>query len=102
MNDTDAFCPKCGASDRTVTTFNGNVNQEEDKPSFGFAVLGFFIPLVGLILYLIWKDTTPQKAKSCGKGALVGVIVSVALSIVTSIITAILSAGLISDIYRYM
>ena len=37
--------------------------------------LGFFIPIVGLILYLVWKDQTPLKAKSAGKGALIGAIV---------------------------
>ena len=49
-----------------------------DGPSVGFAVLSFFFPLIGLILYLVWKDSNPLKAKSCGKGALVGVIISAA------------------------
>ena len=39
--------------------------------------MGFFVPVAGLILYLIWKDKTPLKAKSCGKGALVSVIFGV-------------------------
>lgn len=64
-----------------------------DAPSFGFAILGFLIPLVGLILYLVWKDTTPQKAKSCGKGALIGVIVSVVFSIIASCAAAALAGG---------
>ena len=33
----------------------GQPTQPEDKGSFGWAVLGFFIPLVGLILYFVWK-----------------------------------------------
>jgi hypothetical protein len=36
--------------------------------------LSFFFPLVGLILWLVWLDSSPKKAKSCGIGALVGVI----------------------------
>ena len=52
-----------------------------DASSMGFTVLSFFFPLVGLILYLIWKDQHPLKAKSCGKGALTGVIVLVVLCI---------------------
>jgi uncharacterized membrane protein YvbJ len=48
-----------------------------DKSSIGFAILSFFIPLVGLILFLVWKKDTPMKAKSCGKGALIGFILSV-------------------------
>ena len=44
--------------------------------------MGFFIPLVGLILYLINKDTAPLKAKSAGKGALIGFCVSLVISII--------------------
>lgn len=36
--------------------------QQEDRPSAGFHVLAFFFPIVGLILYLVWKD---QKAALC-------------------------------------
>ena len=58
-----------------------------DAPSFGFATLGFFFPVVGLILFLVWKDQTPLKSRSAGKGALIGVITSVVLSILTVVIT---------------
>ena len=57
---------------------NGNV---EDAPSAGFAVLGFFIPIVGLILFLVWHDTYPLRAKSAGKGALISVIIGIGLTI---------------------
>lgn len=46
-----------------------------DTGSFGWAVLGFFVPVVGLVLWLIWKDTQPRNALKAGKGALVSVIV---------------------------
>ena len=55
-----------------------------DTGSFGWAVLGFLIPLVGLILFLVWKDTKPLSAKRAGVGALVSVIVSIVLSILMS------------------
>ncbi len=54
----------------------------QDAPSAGFAVLGFFIPIVGLILYLVWMDTTPLRAKSVGKGALIGAIVSIVMAVI--------------------
>lgn len=44
-----------------------------DSPNVGMAILGFFLPIVGLILFLVWRDTTPQRAASAGKGALAGV-----------------------------
>ncbi len=75
--DEAVICPGCGCSCETQVA-----PAEEDKKSFGWALLGFFVPVAGLILYLIWKDKTPLKAKSCGKGALVSVIVSIIFSIV--------------------
>ncbi|MBP3441831.1 MAG: hypothetical protein J6L62_03415 [Clostridia bacterium] len=67
---------------------------EVDAPNTGFAILSFFFPIVGLILYIIWKDKTPLKAKSCGKGALISVIVSVVGSIVSTILYVVLLGGL--------
>ena len=57
------------------------ISAAGDGPSVGFAVLSFFFPLIGLILYLVWKDSCPLKARSCGKGALIGVIASAACGI---------------------
>ncbi|MDE5671133.1 MAG: hypothetical protein K2I14_06705 [Eubacterium sp.] len=53
-----------------------------DKKSTGLNILSFFIPLVGLILYLTQKDQTPIKAKGCGKAALIGFILQIVFSIV--------------------
>jgi len=85
------FCSKCGnqmADDAVICTAcgcavnGGTVAKNDDQPSFGFSVLGFFLPLIGLILYLVWHNDYPLKAKSVGKGALIGFIVSVVLSII--------------------
>ncbi len=58
-----------------------------DNGGFGWGFLGFLIPLVGLILFLVWKDTKPKTAKAAGIGALVGVIVSVIFSILGFVLT---------------
>lgn len=79
--DEAVICPGCGCP----TNGNG-VHNQADSSSIGWALLGYFIPIVGLILYLTWKDSMPLKAKSAGKGALISVCVSVILSI---IITAV-------------
>ena len=81
IDDKASVCPHCGVS----TGYNPTV-AADDAPSAGFAVLGFFFPLIGLILYLVWHTTSPLKAKSCGKGALIGVIVSAAISIFYSVV----------------
>jgi hypothetical protein len=57
--------------------YNNNPYVKPDAPSAGFAWLCFFFPIVGLILYLVWKQTYPLKAHSCIKGAIIGFILSV-------------------------
>jgi Na+/proline symporter len=88
INDDAVICVKCGCQ---ISQAN-NVNTS-DRPSGGFAVLGFFIPLVGLILYLVWKKDTPLKAKSCGKGALIGFIVGIVVSIIWGIVVGVAAAS---------
>jgi uncharacterized membrane protein YvbJ len=71
-----AYCQDCGtATANQGSTVNSNsLSSQTDAPDPGLAVLGFFIPLAGLILYLVYLDTKPLKAKSAGKGALYSVI----------------------------
>ena len=52
----------------------------------GIKWLCFFIPLVGLILYLMWKDEKPVAAKECGKFALIGVVIGIVIAIIGNII----------------
>ena len=87
------FCSKCGKEindDAIICIHCGcGVNNKKidgDAPDTGLAVLGFFIPIVGLILYLVKKDTAPLKAKSAGKGALIGFCVGLVFSILYSVL----------------
>ena len=90
VNERAAVCPNCGVALNEQTAPAASA----DRPNAGFAVLGFLIPLVGLILYLVWKGTYPLKAKSCGKGALIAVIVDIVLAVIYVIFfMIILSAG---------
>lgn len=62
---------------------SGLPHTRGDQPgSFLYAVLGFFIPLVGLILWLSWRTSQPGKASKAGWGALVGFVVSILAAVV--------------------
>ena len=77
-----------------------NYNQYQDRhgenedASKGWIALGFFFPLIGLILYLVWYDEHRRRAKYAGKGALISVIVSVAAGIIIPIIMVIVAAAI--------
>ncbi len=93
VSDRAGACPSCGypisqnisqtqySNDQSTNAYNyqsnheRNYNKEDLEPSTGYAILGFFIPIVGLILYLVWKSEKPGPSKSAGTGALIGFII---------------------------
>ena len=66
IDDNAVICPSCGVpqDSRPPVTDNGG---------FGWGLLGCCIPIVGLILFLVWRDQKPKTSKAAGIGALVGV-----------------------------
>lgn len=92
----DSFCPVCG-----VETENGQrmctacqtefhrfkpVNVAiDDSPSFLFALIGFFVPIAGLIIFIVLNQDQPKKARSAGKGALTAVILSLVITMLFTI-----------------
>ena len=84
--DEAVVCIHCGCAVAGATTATAATPVvENDAPSTGFAVLGFFFPMIGLILYLLNMNTAPLKAKSAGKGALAGVIASAVVGVISAI-----------------
>lgn len=109
LPDDAKFCSRCGAATASCNSYTNQYPNsappptyyyapppprpvEVDAPSGGFAVLCFFFPIVGLILYIIWHDQYPLKARSCGKGALISVIVNVIGSILYIIVIFLIAA----------
>ena len=72
-----------------------------DAPSLGYAFLGFFFPVVGLILYIVWKDQSPLKAKSAGKGALIAVILGAVFGLLAIVLSVLLGGFLLEEFYTY-
>ena len=83
---------------------NQNVNYvaKEDKPSILLNIVSFFIPIVGLILFLTMRNETPKKAKSIGITALIGYIFSIIVSVLLVIFfQAIFFINQVDDDYYY-
>lgn len=64
----------------------------QDNGSFGWAVLGFFIPIAGLILYLVWRTEKPLSARRAGIGALVSVIVGAVFTVLSIVVEVVILA----------
>ena len=90
QDESNEFCPNCGArvkereSTESDTGYSGTsyssttdsyevlgaLDDTIGKRSPGFAVLSFIFPLIGLILWAVWKDSRIGRSESCARGAL--------------------------------
>ena len=94
----DVFCSKCGANieaqqynnDNDFTTIFDKVDSIPDSGHVAWGLLGFIVPIVGLILFLVWKDEKPKTALMAGKGALISVILGIAVTILILILFIVL------------
>ena len=68
-------CPSCGCD------LTQSMAQYEQKPGIGWYFLGFFIPIVGIILYFVWKNDHPMRAKNLLYAALAGIIFNMVTSL---------------------
>lgn len=95
VDDTSSYCNNCGAR----IDNKPNADASEDSLSLGFAIFGFFIPIVGLILFLIYEEKKPKRAKSAIKGALIGFITEIVLAIILVILYVIFATSLFNNIF---
>lgn len=66
ISDQAMVCPSCGEPQYSVPPV-------QDNGGIGWGILGCCIPIVGLVLFLVWRDQKPRTAKAAGIGALVAV-----------------------------
>ncbi len=77
--------------------YDDTVENPKDRGGFLWGLLGCCIPVVGLVLFLVWRDEKPKTAKAAGIGALVSVILTILVYVgvfVMSIATAALIGGM--------
>ncbi len=81
------YCPYCGAPinpNADVCLQCGHMLKKQnstptDDGSIIWLLIGLFVPVAGLVLWLTWKDSAPKNAKKAGLGALISTIASVAV-----------------------
>ncbi len=86
-------CPKCGA------TQNNQTEVQRDEASAGLKVLSFFFPIIGLILFCVYSQNSPNAAKEYGKWALIGFITGLAVVIILNIIMVATVGSLFNSLY---
>lgn len=77
------ICSKCGVP--IDSPQHQDILHTKEQGIGLLGILCFLIPILGLVLFIVWKDTQRKKAKGAGIAALIGVICMVVLPILTSI-----------------
>lgn len=94
IDSASTYCKNCGANLNSIQ----NTNATDDNSSFGFAILGFFIPILGLIFFLVYEGKKPKRAKSAGKGALIGFITKIVITIILVVLYVVFAFSLFDTI----
>ena len=83
--DNNAYvCPHCGVKVVDDEAQRRDENADADNGSkVGWGILSFLIPLVGLILFIMWRSERPKTAKICGICALVSFALGVFFSMLS-------------------
>lgn len=89
LNADYILCPHCGEDLRELTEKAEGERPEEtvspqNHPDFKppertfmlWGLLGFLVPLVGVILYLVWREEQPRIANAVGAGALASIVIT--------------------------
>lgn len=53
---------------------SGQSYKQDQSIAIGWGILAFFIPIIGWIMYFVWKDDTPKRASQANTIAWVGFI----------------------------
>ena len=69
-DDEAVVCPHCGVEQRA----RGPI---EDDGSLLWAFIGFLIPVIGIILWIVWYKDKPESSKMAGIGAFIAIILTV-------------------------
>ena len=89
INENQGVCLNCGS----IQASQQVKAPIKDEGGFLYGLIGFCVPIAGLILFLIWRDEKPKSSKSAGIGALVSVISGIVLYVILIIIFVFIASS---------
>lgn len=78
-----AYAAKKARIKSASAQYQTEMDRAKDASSIGYAILCFCFPIVGLILYCVWRESLPKRAKSAGLGGLIGFTIGVVLTVLS-------------------
>lgn len=100
MLNEDRVCSQCGISQ--VPVAEPTVKKEDEGSKVGYGILAFFIPVVGLVLYILWKKEKPATARAAGKGALISFVSGLIFYIVIMVCSVLFFSSEMDEMEDYI
>ncbi len=64
--------------------------MENKKGNIGWSVLGVCLPIIGFVLWLLWRQESPENARIIGKASIYGGILYIAIFAIYLLFTGII------------
>jgi uncharacterized membrane protein YvbJ len=96
LMDEAVVCPQCGCATEAWNV--KKAKEQDDEINVGLCVLSAFLPLFGIIYWIVKNQETPRRARACGITAIASIAVSIVLNIIGTIMLATFFGGLLSSL----
>ena len=88
LDDNCFVCTNCGAGQPQTPyqqynhqSFNSPSTNTKNSGGFPWNCLGFCMPLLGIVLYFIYKNNSPMRANTLKKSLIAGFIVGIVFTV---------------------
>ena len=89
IDEKAVVCIHCGQSVEPAQT--GTTPAANDGKHLGFTILAFFVPIFGLIYYVLKNKEYPIRSKACLIAGIVGFVLNFILSFIVGFIDGLMS-----------
>lgn len=91
LNEGAKFCPFCG---KQVGYSKKNINVTsakvvDSKVNVLFVISSFFVPILGIIMFVRDKDSNPKNANACAIAGISGFVFNIIVSVIMVIVRVI-------------
>lgn len=82
LHDNAVICVKCGCPVTPPPQSSSEMQQAKNDDSPGMTLLSIVLPLIGILLYFMYKDDKPIIADGCRRGSLVGLMIGIIIALI--------------------
>ena len=75
LNNNPNFCNKCGNALKNISQNNKNPTNKSDSTAFICGIVGLCFPIIGAILYYIYKDSNISAARAANICSWIGFLI---------------------------